>query len=122
MQNRVPWEKKPKTFIHQEAYQSIDHVIEEWLIDPSFVLWDSWYRERQKMGDFLTAVCGCISLKSRVQGQDAQKICDTVQRFQTSIRSCDMTQWSDEERVWLQTLLNHPLVFDISDGEEAVLC
>ena len=119
MRNRSLLENQ--TYIHQEAYQLIDNSIEEWLLDFSSVLWDSWFSCRKKMGDFLIVVCGCISLKARIQDQDAQQIRDILQRFRASIHPCDMTKWSDEDRRWIQKILQHPSFFGVSDGEKISL-
>ena len=108
-----------KIYIHEDAYRMIDATLEEWLLDSSFGLWDSWTRYRQKMGDFLVIMCGCLSLKERLSGDTSQTICDTVQRFQACV--LPHATCTDEERSWLEDVFLHPLVFAVLEGEEISL-
>ncbi len=110
-----------KTYIHNEIYNSIDRSVEEWLLDSSFVLWDSWFRYRQQMGDFLVIVCGVLSLRERIHAQTPQKIRDTVLRFQTSIRFDTRKECRTEDEKWIQMLFQHPLLFGVSAKEKVSL-
>ena len=111
--------KEEKLYIHEEAYKMIDATMEEWLINPSFELWDSWARYRQKMGDFLVIICGCLSLRERLDGQTSQVIRDTVQRFRA--RVLPHATCTDEDYRWLEDVFLHPLVFAVFEGEEVSL-